>query len=475
MLLGTVGLAVGLAAGGLVLVAALRFALERTVDASAAQTARDVAALVDAGQLPNPIPAGGTTVVQVVDAQGRVRAASAGGDRLVAVLSPGERTALATGQRRYLPGDRFGVNGFVRVVAVPAGPAADRVTVVVAAPAGDIDGTVRVVRVALFAGFALLLAALAVLGWRIVGATLRPVEALRRGAEVITGGRSAGRLPVPASHDEIHRLAVTLNDMLGRLEAARLRQRAFVADAAHELRSPIASLRTQLEVGAATGTDADVLVPDLLADVERLGRLVDDLLLLARLEGPVPDRRRVAVDRSSLVADVVSRYSSARVPVRVAGGPAVAARAAGRAGTGGTGGSAGTGAAADLAAVDAAGFAETSGDPDALARVLANLLDNAVRHAASEVTVELVVGGFTVRDDGPGIPAADRGRVFDRFTRLDDARDRDSGGAGLGLAIVAELVGQHGGTVTLADAHPGVEPPGLAVTVRLLDPAARPQ
>ncbi|HEV2086726.1 MAG TPA: ATP-binding protein, partial [Cryptosporangiaceae bacterium] len=446
VLLGTVGLALGLAVGGLVLVAALRFTLERTVDASATQTARDVAALVDADQLPNPVPAGGTTVVQVVDAQGRVRAASAGGDRLVAVLDSDERAALAAGQRWYLPGHRFGVNGLVRVVAVPAGPAEDRVTVVVAAPAGDIDHTVRVVRVALFAGFALLLAVLAFAGWRIVGATLRPVEALRRGAEVITGGRSTGQLPVPASQDEIHRLAVTLNDMLGRLEAARLRQRAFVADAAHELRSPVASLRTQLEVAAATGTDGAPLpaelLPDLLTDVERLGRLVDDLLLLARVEGPVPERRRVEVDLEALASGAVSRYATARVPVILGQNPLAEGGAA--VGTAAEGTTAEGRLSADRMAERRTAAVGVSGDPDALARVLANLLDNAVRYATSEVVVEVAPDGFTVRDDGPGIAPADRGRVFDRFTRLDDARDRDSGGAGLGLAIVAELLAQHG-------------------------------
>jgi signal transduction histidine kinase len=438
VLLGTCGLAVGLAAGGLVLVATLRYALERTADAAASQTARDVAALVRADRLPNPVPAGGTTVVQVVDGAGRVRAASAGGDRLVPALSAEELRRVVEGERRYLPGDRFGVDGVVRVVAVPATtdvPVAERQTVVVAAPAGDIDDSVRVVRTALLVGYAVLLALLAAVAWRIVGATLRPVEQLRRGAEEITGAGSAARLPLPASRDEIHLLATTLNGMLARLDASTARQRAFVADAAHELRSPLASLRTQLEVAVATGTTADP--DDLLADVERLTRLVGDLLLLARMEDGAPlDRRREPVDLLAVARDAVTRIAPTRVPVTVAGTPATVA-----------------------------------GDPDVLARMVANLVENAVRYARSGVSVRVAENGaeavLTVADDGPGIPAADRDRVFDRFTRLDDARDRGSGGTGLGLAIVREGVRRHGGTVTLGEADPS---PGLVVTVGLPAP-----
>lgn len=426
ILLGTGGLAVGLALGGVVLVAVLQATLERAVDAAGVQTARDVAALTDAGLLPDPIPSGGTTVVQVVGAGGEVRAASAGADRLVAVLRPDELAEARNGTLDYLPGFRFGVEGVVRVVVLDAGPDSDRQTVVVASPAGDIGESVRVVRTALLVGYGVLLVILAALAWRIVGATLRPVEALRRGAEEITGTGTAGSLPVPASRDEIHALAVTLNGMLARLDAARDRQRAFVADAAHELRSPLASLRTQLEVGG--GEPAD-----LLAEVQRMTRLVDDLLLLARLD-EAPPARCVPIDLTELAREVASRYAGARVPVDT---------------------------------VDAA-CPPVWADSGALRRVLGNLLDNAVRYAGSRVTVAVTTVGpesvlLTVTDDGPGVPPADRDRVFDRFTRLADSRDRDTGGSGLGLAIVRELVADHGGTVTLTDAVPT----GLRVEVRL--------
>ncbi len=463
ILLGTAGLAVGLAVGGLVLVTVLESTLERTVDSAATRTAQDVAALIEAGRLPDPIPAGGTTVVQVVDTEGRVRAASAGGDRLVPALDPAELRTALDGDIGYLPGFRFGVDGVVRVVAVQAGAASERQTVVVATPAADVAESVQVVRTGLLVGFGLLLVVLAGLAWRIVGATLRPVEALRLGAEEITGTGTAGGLPVPDSGDEIAALARTLNRMLERLAQASSRQRAFVADAAHELRSPLASLRTQIEVQQATG-DRDT--SDLLAEVARMGRLVDDLLLLARLDEAAPARRRV-VDLAELAREVAARYADARVPVRV-----------------------GTAAASVTA------------DPDALGRALANLLDNAVRYAATGVALDVgpevppgrpgaagAAGAaeaaavlITVTDDGPGIPATERDRVFDRFTRLADARDRDSGGSGLGLAIVRELVTAQGGTVALAgppaETLARAEPSGLRVQVRLpaapAPPALRP-
>jgi signal transduction histidine kinase len=230
--------------------------------------------------------------------------------------------------------------------------------------------------------------------------------------------------------------------MLDRLEAARTRQRAFVADAAHELRSPIASLRTQLDVAAHLG-EAPVAA-DLSVDVDRLGRLVDDLLLLARADEADPNlRSREGVELSAVLAQVATAYGAARVPVRVS-------------------------------TKDSPQW--TVGDRAALRRVVDNLVANAVRHAGASVTLAVGRAGdtvvLTVADDGPGIPEADRRRVFDRFTRLDDARTRDEGGAGLGLAIVAELVRLHGGTVTLGDAAPGLL---VAVTLPAGDPPSDPE
>ena len=420
-LVATVLLGFGIAAGAALLAATVSRTLQQAVDSGALQTAREVAALQVAGRLPDPVPVGGegTAAIQLVDARGRVGNASAGTDRLVPILTPGELDEVRSGERILVRGERIGLDGPLRVVAVPAGSD----TVVVAVDYGSARSGVHLLVLGLLVGAPLLLAVVGVAVWFVVGRTLRPVETLRKGAEEITGTGRSARLPVPPTRDEIARLAVTLNDMLGRLQSASERQRAFVSDAAHELRSPLASARTQLEVAARvdSGTPAGDLATDVLTDVDRLARLVDDLLLLARLD-EAPTRRRTEVDLCELARGVVDRYAAARVPVTLTGEEVTAT-------------------------VDRAG----------LARVLRNLVDNAVRHAATRVEVAVGPGPvLTVTDDGPGIPEDERERVFDRFTRLDSGRDRGSGGAGLGLAIVRELVRAHGGTVMLQEAEPGL-------------------
>lgn len=440
MLIGSTGLCLGFLVGAVALLAALSFVLQRSVDAETRRTADDIAALVDAGGLPQPVPVSGSDRVQVVDPAGRVRAASIEADRLVAMLHPDEVARVRAGQALFIDGDRVGLPSPVRVVGVATGPTGDPQTVIVARSMADVLKGVHLLRVTLFVVFPLLVLALSAVAWRAIGATLAPVEALRRGAEEITGTPRAGRLPVPAGNDEIHSLAVTLNGMLDRLEAGRNRQREFVADAAHELRSPLANMRVQLEVAQRLGPAAQwpSVSEDLLADTQRLSRLVDDLLLLARSDESSVLTRPELVDLVDLVRGVGARYPTVTL---------------------------------DLPDTPL----WTMGEPDGLSRVLANLLDNAVRHARSAVRVSASGSResclVTVTDDGPGIAAADRDRVFERFTRLDDARARDasgaydSSGAGLGLAIVRELVRRHGGTVTLSDANPG---PGLRVQVRLV-------
>ena len=215
--------------------------------------------------------------------------------------------------------------------------------------------------------------------------------------------------------------------MLSRLADAQQRQRDLVSDTAHELRSPIASIRAQLEVALdhPDGVDWAETARDVHADTLRLARLAEDLLLLARLDGQ--PLRRTPVDLAALCASAMAGYATARVPVQAS----------------------------------AAESCVVSGDPDALRRLLVNLLDNAVRHAASQVRVSVCPEAgwavLTVTDDGPGIPAADRERVFGRFARLDNARDRTGEeGAGLGLAIVRATAEAHGGSVSLEDAGPGL-------------------
>src|SRR4051794_15774103 len=236
--------------------------------------------------------------VQVVDSAGRVLAVSAGADRLVPILHPEELRGLSNRSGTVIPGSRINLEGDVRVVVVRAGPPTSPVYVLVARSTADVTQGVHLLRMTLLIVFPLLVAVLAAVSWRVLGAALGPVEALRLGAENITGvtersrgepggpGSNApdapalindappGRLPVPGSHDEIHRLAVTLNGMLERLDRARARQRAFVADAAHELRSPLTNMRTELEVAQRLGDSTEwlPLAADLLTDVDRLSR-----------------------------------------------------------------------------------------------------------------------------------------------------------------------------------------------------------
>jgi signal transduction histidine kinase len=431
LLVSVAGLALGLAAGGVLLIVVLGYAQIRSVHSEAMTTARGVADLIEQNSLPNPIPVAPGVQVQVIDEDGRIIRVSATADRLTPLLYARELAGLTDGDSRTIAGERIGYRGEVRVVQLTAGPPTAPLRILVARSTVQITQSVHVLRITLLLLYPLLAVLLAAGLWRALGAALRPVDALRSGAEEITGGTRAGRLPVPDSKDEVHRLAVTLNDMLHRLDSARARQRAFVADAAHELRSPLTNMRTELEVAQRLPDDTDwpELADDLLADVQRLSRLVDDLLLLARSDEGVPTARLEEIDLAQFVGEAAQRYP-------------------------------------DVGFDDPGEPLPLLAEPDALARVVTNLLDNAVRHQRSRVTVAAFADGpqlvVVVTDDGPGIPEADRERVFQRFARLDDARARDAGGSGLGLAIVRELVRRHRGSVTLGDAHPG-----LRVEVRL--------
>ena len=436
----TLLVAVALLAGTVLLLVALHRSLIAALDETARQRARDVVALVDSGQLPDPIPvAAGTPLVQVVDADDRVVAASAGGDRLVPILLPDDVAAVRDGAVRTIGGSRLGLSGELRVIGEPA-DAEEPQTVLVAMSVAEVEGSLQVVRTAMIVGAPLLVGGFAMVCWLLVGSALRPVAALRRGAEDITTTRQARRLPVPDADDEVRRLALTLNDMLERLERSSARQRSFVADAAHELRSPLTAIRTQLEVARAHPQQADwpQVSTDALADVERLSRLVDDLLVLARLEDGAVRPPVEAVDLAHVADKIVARIV-ADVSLRREGDDEVIVHA----------------------------------DVDAVQRVVANLVDNAVRYAATTVTVDVRDGAeggavVSVADDGPGIPAEQREHVFERFTRLDHARSRDAGGAGLGLAIVRELVRSQGGEVSLED-----NAPGLRAVVRLPETPTR--
>jgi signal transduction histidine kinase len=434
MAVGVTGVALALAIGSLVLYAVLTVTVNRTVDDSAFASARAVAAMVDSNTVPDPLPVSGSQIVQVVDSSDAMVSASVSADRLTPLLRSPELVKALAGERISVPGARAGLAGNLRAIAIQAGPPSASRSIIVAVPVRDIEESQRVLRNTLLVAYPPLVVIMALIAWRVIGWTLKPVETLRSGAARISGSDQDERLAVPESADEIRALALTLNDMLDRLAAARGRQRAFVADAAHELRSPLASMRTQLEVAQHLGEGGE-LAADLLADVTRLSALVEDLLLLARAGGDAnhPPAREFLDVRTLLVA-TANRYAGARVPVTVATGPSV--------------------------------YAGTNAEE--LRRVLANLVDNAVRHARSAVSLEVHTEGghavLTVADDGPGIPADERERVFERFARLDDARDRDAGGTGLGLAIVRELVRRAGGSISLQDNPTGT---GIVAVVQL--------
>ena len=429
MVVGLAGVAGALLVGGIVLYAAMGAALDRATTAEARASAHDVAILVDERRLPEPVPASGAQLVQVLDPQNRVVGASVTADRLTPLVDPAERRLVARGSGLRVPGSRAGLSGELQVAGVEAGPATARVLVVAAVPTADLDNSRRVLRTLMLVLLPLFLALLGVVAWRVIGSALRPVESLRQGAQRIGAAADpTERLPVPDTRDEVSALATTLNDMLARLASAGAQQRSFVADAAHELRSPLASMRTQLEVASRVG-EGGGLPSELLPEVDRLSALVEDLLVLARsgADGSLAEASELSV--AQVVSDTERRYASARVPVRAHT----------------------SGGSRDATVVARA---------DDLTRAVGNLVDNAVRHAATRVTVSWERHGnavwLIVTDDGHGIPETDRERVFDRFARLDEARDRDSGGSGLGLAISRELLRRNGARVWLEDAAPGV-------------------
>jgi signal transduction histidine kinase len=311
-----------------------------------------------------------------------------------------------------------------------------------ALPLGDaLEATGTVTRL-LFVGVPLLLLLIASITWLIVGRALRPVDTIRREVDSIGAGDLDRRVAEPPTDDEVGRLARTMNRMLSRLESSALAQRRFVSDASHELKSPLASLRQHAELARSYPDRIDVaeLAGVVLEEGARLQDLVESLLLLTRL-----DERAGVVVRHPVDLDDLALADARRLR--------------------------------DLGAIEVdtsgVGPARVDGDERMLARALRNLTDNAARHARSRIAVGMrgdadgVV--VSVEDDGEGIPAEDRLRVFERFVRLDEGRARDAGGSGLGLAIVGEIVQAHGGTIAVDESSLG----GARFVIHLPAPAER--
>lgn len=434
-LLATGVVAVALVAGALALSGVLGASRVAALDEVVRARAATVAALVADDRVPDPLPvAEAGEVAQVLDADGGVLASSATASRTLPVLDRATLVAWrveAEGDVLVRTTDASAYDVQARVAVLPVTLAGAPATVVATVPLDEVRGVLDALRLALLLVVPVLTLGVALLVRTLLGRALAPVEDLRAAADRVALAGGPGSLPVPAADDELAALARTLNAMLDRLEASAARQRTFVADAAHELRSPVAAARAAVEVARAHPAAYPVadLVADLAPEVARMQALVDDLLVLARVgAAPVP---RGPVD----LADAAAEAASSAAPV----------------------------ADARAVRVALAGAGAALGTADGVRRVLRNLVVNAARHAAARVDVTVDDGRVVVDDDGPGIAPQDRERVFERFVRLDDARERDAGGTGLGLAIAREVARELGGDVVLGTAPAG----GLRAVVTL--------
>lgn len=283
----------------------------------------------------------------------------------------------------------------------------------------ELQESLSAVRSALTILVPLLTLVFGALTWFMVGRALQPVHAITAEVGEITSTDLDRRVPVPSGNDEIVELATVMNTMLDRVESGVDKQRQFAADASHELRSPLATLRTAAEMISLKpdGERVPTLADDVMAEADRMDRLIADLLTLARDESSTAPT--TTVDLSELASTATTSMTSR-------GGASIT--------------------------VDAPSAMLVTGHASQLERAIRNLVDNAVRHASSQVVVTVdSTGTVTVEDDGPGVPIDARSAVFDRFARLDEARARADGGAGLGLALVKAIADRHRATVHVDD------------------------
>jgi signal transduction histidine kinase len=423
-----VGVALALAA--IAMVTLLERSLRQNVRTSAMLRAEEIAVEL-ASRIPtDELGLGGADedeeFVQVLDADENVVIASpnVASRPAIVALAPGETRAI--GPRSPPDVEPFD-DPFLTVASSPVG-SEQQLIVIVGRNLEDTEEARRALIRVLAVALPLLLVVVGVVTWRVAAKALSPVDAIRAEVDAISSRDLHRRVSDPPGDDELSRLAATMNRMLERLEAGRLRERSFVSDASHELRSPVATIRQYAEVALTHPTQTDIreLAEVVLEEDVRLQRLVEDLLLLTRIDEGTLAPPTEPIDLDDLVLEEAKRLrgaSNLRIDIR--------RLSPGR----------------------------VLGDRAQLERLIRNLTDNAVRHARTTIALSLMERDgevvLHVDDDGTGVDDAERERIFDRFVRLDEARDRDSGGSGLGLAIVREMATFHGGTVDMMPSELG--------------------
>ncbi len=419
------------------LIATLHNQLQSNGDAASRNLANALAESAADGTLSAVISVSDGSMAQVVSVEGSVLAASAN------LGSTGQLTTVPLNRTPRLvviegvpdDADRETYRVWARTASTPTG----EVRILAGTSPEQAAEAVQALRSSLILGVPAVLVVLAAAIWALTARALRPVELIRAQVAEISGTALERRVPTPNTGDEIERLAHTMNDMLGRLDDSARQQREFVADASHELQSPLAAFRAQLEVAQThpEGTDWSALNADLLADSDRMERLVRDLLFLAREDSAEVSSALVPVDLDTVMLEEVGRLRSRK------------------------------GVTINTCAVSAGPVLGRSED---LGRMVRNVLENAADHALANVTITLGIHGhhvvLQIQDDGAGVPDELRDRIFDRFVRAESDRSRgEYGGTGLGLPIALAIARRHGGDAFLESGDAGT-------TVKITLPAA---
>ena len=400
--------------------------VHRTIDSQLRTYAAQIAQSAPTGNWPRPLAASSLdpdAEAQVLGPGGRVLAAT----RTLVGLPPVYTLPAGSGTPVRQKAADGVIPNDIHIVAVRTTVAGRPVTVITTTSTGLLSHVNSEFLRHLLWGLPVILILAAGTVWLVVGRALRPVERIRHAVTDITSADLSQRVPEPGTSDEIGHLAHTMNDMLTRLDEAAKKQRRFVADASHELRSPLAAIRTTLEVGLAHPDRAPwpTIAERAAQQSLRLEELIQQLLLLARADERLLSAQQVPVDVDALLQDIRATTVAHHLDIDLQLAPG----------------------------------ALTMGSPDHLGRMFRNIIDNAIRYADHRVVISAATARGSVQveisDDGPGIPAEERERIFDRFVRLDSSRERGGGTTGLGLAIAREIVTAHGGRIVIAESPTG--------------------